>query len=134
MAKTLAAGTVFKVATVVVGNLTSITPPGMNKTEIETTDFASLAAEFLMSIPDHGEMQLEGFWNYTDAGQAILLGDANDAAAPVRSCEVECVRQAVQFTFNAYIKSFTLGVQVNDVYKFTSALRVTGVVTPSAYP
>lgn len=134
MAKTLAAGTIFKVGAVVVAHLTSITPPGLTKTEIDVTDFSSLASEFLMGIPDHGEMSVEGIWSYADAGQAVLLGDANDPAAVPRTFEIEFVRQAVQFTFSAWVKSFTPGVQVGDAYKFSSTLRITGAVTVAAYP
>lgn len=134
MAKSIAAGTVFKVGAVVVGNLTSIGPPGMQKSEIPATTFESLAAEFLIGIPDHGEMQVEGFWSYTDAGQLVLLGDANDPAAVARSFSIEFVRQLVKFTFSAWVKSFVPGVQVGDAYKFTSTLRVTGVVTVAVYP
>lgn len=134
MAKSIAAGTILKVGAVVVANLTSITPPGMAKSEIDVTDFSSTAQEFLMGIPDHGEMTVEGIWNYTDAGQLVLLGDANDPAAVARSFVIEFTKQVVKFTFNAWVKSFVPGVQVGDAYKFTSTLRVTGVVTVAALP
>lgn len=134
MAKTIAAGTVFKVGAVVVAHLTSITPPGLTKSEIDVTDFSSLATEFLMGIPDHGEMTVDGIWSYADAGQAVLLGDANDPAAVARSFVIEFTRQAVKFTFNAWVKSFTPGAAVGDAYKFSSTLRVTGAVTVAALP
>lgn len=129
MAKSIAAGTILKVGAVVVANLTSITPPGMAKSEIDVTDFSSLAAEFLMGIPDHGEMSVEGWWNYTDAGQLVLVGDANDPAAVARTFVIEFTRQVVKFTFNAWVKSFTPGTQVGNAYSFSSTLRVTGAVT-----
>lgn len=132
MPKTIAAGTIFKIGAVVVAHLTSITPPGLTKTEIDVTDFSSLASEFLMGIPDHGEMTLEGIWNYADAGQAILIGDANDPAAVARAMEIEFTRQAVQFSFSAWVKSFTPGAAVGDAYKFSATLRVTGAVTIGA--
>lgn len=134
MAKSIAAGTILKVGAVVVGNLTSIGPPGMQKPEIPASDFASTAEEFLMGIPDHGEMQIEGLWNYTDAGQLVLLGDANDPAAVARSFVIEFTRQVVKFTFSAWVKSFTPVAQVGGAYTFTSTLRVTGAVTVAALP
>lgn len=134
MAKTIAAGTVLKVGAVVVAHLTSITPPGLTKGEIDVTEFSSTAHEFLMDIPDHGEMSVDGWWNYADAGQLVLLGDANDPAAVPRTFVIEFVRQLVKFTFSAWVKSFVPGVQVGDAYKFTATLKVTGVVTIAVYP
>ncbi len=135
MAKTITQGTVLKVGAVVVGNLTSISPPGATKPEIDVTDFASAASEFLIGIPDYGEMSVSGWWNYTDAGQLVLLGDSNDAAAVARSFTIEFTKQAVKYTFSAWVKSFTPGVGgPNEAYSFDATLRVTGAVTVAALP
>lgn len=134
MAKSIAQGTVLKVGAVVVGHLTSIGSPGMEKGELDATEFASLAVESLMDIPDHGEIPLEGWWNYADAGQAVLLGDANDAAAVPRTFVIEFTRQVVKFTFSAWVKSFRPGTAVRGVYTFSSTLRVSGAVTVAALP
>lgn len=117
-----------------VAHLTSVSPPGMEKGEIDVTEFSSTAAEFLMDIPDHGEMSVEGWWNYADAGQLVLLGDANDPAAVARTFVIEFTRQVVKFTFSAWVKKFTPGSAVRGAYSFTATLRVTGAVTVAALP
>lgn len=132
MAKTITQGTVLKVGAVVVANLTSIGSPGLEKGELDATDFASTAVESLMDIPDHGEIPIEGYWSYADAGQAVLLGDANDSAATARTFVIEFTRQAVKFTFSAWVKSFRPGTVVRGVYTFSASLRVTGAVTVAA--
>ena len=136
MAKTVALGTILRVenpATVgflAVGNLTAISVPGSTKPEIDVTDFDSTAAEFLAGLPDNGELSLSGFFNYTDAGQQVLLDDAYDPDAPVRAFEIDFTRQNVQFTFDAYVSSLVPNAGgPNEAYTFDATLRVTGAVT-----
>lgn len=135
MAKTIAAGTVLKVGAVTVGNVTSISAPNPVKAEVDVTDFASTASEFLLGIPDNGEISMSGIFNYTDAGQLVLLGDANDPDAAARAFTLEFTRQDVQFSFNAYVRSFVPTASgPNDAYKFDATLRLTGAVTIAAIP
>jgi hypothetical protein len=133
--KTVALGTILRVsnpATVgflAVGNLTAISVPGPEKPEIDVTDFDSTAAEFLAGLPDNGELSLSGFFNYADAGQAVLLEDAHDAEAPSRDFEIDFTRQDVQFTFSGWVKSFMPNAGgPNEAYTFEATLRVTGAV------
>lgn len=135
MAKTIAAGTVLKVGAVVVGSVTSITAPNPVKAEVDVTDFDSTASEFLLGIPDNGEISLSGIFDYADAGQLVLIGDANDADAAPRTFTIEFTRQDVQFTFSAYVRSFTPSAGgPNDAYKFDASLRLTGAVTIASIP
>lgn len=136
MSKTLALGTVLRVqnpATVgflAVGNLTQIGVPGPTKPEIDVTDFDSTAAESLAGLPDNGELALSGFFNYANAGQAVLLEDAHDSDSPVRDFQIDFERQDVQFTFQAWVKSFVPNAGgPNEAYTFDGSLRITGPVT-----
>lgn len=140
MAKTVALGTVLRVEDpdnagqfITVGNLTSIPVPGPTKQRIDVTDFDSEAMEYLPGLPDNEELALSGFFNYEDAGQAVLLADAHDPLAPVRSFQIEFTRQDVQFTFNAYTASFTPNAGgPNEAYGFDAALQITGAVTTTS--
>jgi hypothetical protein len=85
MAKSKALGTILKQASTVVANITSISIPGPTKTEIDVTDFASVAVETLAGMPDYGEVTFSGFYNYSDAGQTIVRADAFDVAAGTKA-------------------------------------------------
>lgn len=133
MAKSQALGTVLKQGTTVIGNVTSISTPSPTKPEIDVTDFASTAAEFLPGIPDNGEMSISGWFNYSDAGQTILRADAHDPLAAAKAFTIEFTKQAIKAVFNAYVKSYTPAAGgPNEAYTFDAVLRVTGTVVFSA--
>lgn len=135
MAKSKALGTILKQASTVVASITQISIPGPVKTEIDVTDFASVAVETLPGMPDYGEITFSGFFNYADAGQTIVLADAFNVAAGTKAWTIPFVTQSMQFIFNAWVKSFVPDAGgPNDAYKFTATLRVTGGVTTAVYP
>jgi hypothetical protein len=135
MAKSKALGTILKQASTVVANITSISIPGPTKTEIDVTDFASVAVETLAGMPDYGEVTFSGFYNYSDAGQTIVRADAFDVAAGTKAWSIAFPTQLMQFTFNAWVKSYIPDAgSPNDAYKFTATLRLTGAVATAVYP
>lgn len=135
MAKSKALGTILKQASTVVASITNISIPGPVKTEIDVTDFASVAVETLPGMPDYGEISFNGFFNYADAGQTIVRADAFDVAAGTKAWTIPFVSQSMQFIFNAWVKSYVPEAPgPNDAYKFTAVLRVTGAVTTAVYP
>ena len=135
MAKTRALGTVLKQGSTVVGGLTAISIPGPVKTEIDVTDFASVAAEFIPGLADYGEVTFSGFFQDSDAGLTIVRTDAFDITAGTKAWTVGFVTQAKGFSFNAWVKSFVPDAGgPNEAYKFTATLRVTGAVTYAVYP
>lgn len=135
MSKTRALGTILKQGATVVANITNISIPGPVKTEIDVTDFASVAAEFLPGLADYGEVTFSGWYNYADAGQTIVRADAFDIAAGTKAWSIAFVNQAMQFTFNAWVKSYVPNAGgPNTAYDFTATLRVTGAVATAVYP
>jgi hypothetical protein len=135
MAKSKALGTILKQGATVVARITSISIPGPVKTEIDVTDFASVAAEFLPGLPDYGEMTFSGFYDYSDAGQTIVRADAFDVNAGTKAWSIAFVTQSMQFTFNAWVKSYVPDAGgPNEAYKFTATLRITGAVATAVYP
>lgn len=139
MPKTLALGTILRVEIgsvfTAVGHLTSIPTPSVSKNETEVTDFDSTAREFLGTLPDNGEISFSGFMNEGDAGQEQLYDDANDATSPVRTFQIDFVRQDVRFEFDGWVKSFQYtATGVDDAYGFEGSIRVTGAVVKSTIP
>jgi hypothetical protein len=135
MAKTRALGTILKQGSTVVANINQLSIPGPVKTEIDVTDFASAAAEFLPGLADYGEVTFSGFYNYADAGQTIVRADAFDIAAGTKAWSIAFVNQSMQFTFNAWVKSYVPKAGgPNEAYGFDATLRVTGAVATAVYP
>lgn len=135
MSKTRALGTILLQGATVVASITSISIPGPVKTEIDVTDFASVAAEFIPGLADYGEVTFSGIYNYSDAGQTIVRADAFDITAGTKAWTIAFVTQSMKFTFNAWVKSYVPDASSpNDAYKFTSTLRVTGAVATAVYP
>lgn len=135
MAKSRALGTILKQGATVVANLTQISIPGPVKTEIDVTDFTSVASEFLPGLADYGEVTFSGWYSYSDAGQTIVRADAFDIAAAAKAWSIAFVNQSMQFTFNAWVKSFVPNAGgPNAAYDFTATLRVTGAVATAVYP
>lgn len=135
MAKSRALGTILLQGATVVASVSQISIPGPVKTEIDVTDFASAAAEFLPGLADYGEVTFSGFFNYSDAGQTIVRADAFNIAAGTKAWSLQFPNQLMQFTFNAWVKSYVPDAGgPNDAYKFTATLRVTGAVATAVYP
>lgn len=141
MAKTAALGTILRVENpatagfLVVGNLTNVPAPQLEKQEIDVTDFDSAGVESLPGLTDAGELAIQGFFNYEDEGQAVLLADALNPDAPTRTFQIDFTRQDVQFEFTAYVKRFQPQAGgPNEAYRFEGALRVSGLPTVSSIP
>lgn len=134
MGKSLSLGTILRVENddqdfITVGNLTQLGVPGPEKEEVDVTDFDSVAKEFLMGLPDNGEIPFSGWLNYENAGQALLLADAHNPDAPKRRFQIELTRQDLEFQFEAYVKSFAPNAPGPvEAYEFEGALRIDGAV------
>lgn len=135
MAKSRALGTILKQGATVVGNIVSISIPGPVKTEIDLTDMASVATEVTAGLADYGEISFSGFYNYADAGQTIVRADAFDINAGTKAWSIAFPNQLMQFTFNAFVKSYVPNAGgPNEAYTFDATLRVTGAVATAVYP
>ena len=135
MAKSRALGTLLLQGATPVANITSISVPGPVKTEIDVTDFGSVATEVLPGMADFGEITFSGWFNYADAGQTIVRADAFDINAIAKAWTLAFVTQSMKFTFNAFVKSYVPNAGgPNAAYDFTATLRVTGAVATAAYP
>ena len=129
MAKTRALGTTITFNAKTIGALTSIGEITPDSEELDATclDSSGGYREFLQGFNDSGEVTLSGYYDKGDAGQqALITGYGNG--------EVKAV--AITFpnsggaSFNAYVKSFTLGAaDVDGIVGFGATLRISGAVT-----
>ena len=130
MAKTRALGTTITFNAKTIGALTSIgeITPDSEELDATTLDSSGGYREFLQGFKDSGEVTLSGYYNKTDLGQQELItGYGNGEAKTVAIAFPNSTGGA---TFQAYVKSFTLGAaDVDGIVGFGATLRISGVVT-----
>ena len=112
-----------------VGNLTSIRTPSPDKPEIDVTDLDSTGAEFLLGIPDFGNLDFTGFYNPDSPGQEVLKEDGASTESTVRSFRIELTSLEEQIEFEGIVKSFVIEAGLNNAYTFNGTIRTTGAPT-----
>ena len=130
MAKTRALGTTITFNAKTIGSLTSIGEVTPDSEELDATALDSLDGyrEFIQGFKDSGSCTLSGYYNKADVGQAALIAAyATGATHPV---VITFPSSGGTATFNAYVKSFTVGAaEVDGLVGFGADLRITGAVT-----
>lgn len=124
-----AKGTVFKFNDTAVGKLTSVgeISPASEELDVTTLDSEGGYREFIQGYRDSGEVELTGFFEKGDAGQAALRAAYDSGAAGNAKVEFP---DGATVTFRAFVKSYTLGsAEVDGAVGFGATLRLTGAVT-----
>lgn len=124
-----AMGTVFKFDSVVVGKLTSVgeISPDSEELDVTTLDSAGGCREFIQGYRDGGEVELTGFFESGNAGQAALR--AAYASGQTGAVGVT-FPDGSEVSFSAFVKGYTLGAaEVDGAVGFGAVLRITGAVT-----
>ena len=126
---TKAHGTVLKFNQVPVGKLTEVgeIAPDSEQLDVTTLDSDGGYREYLQGFRDSGEVELSGFHQKGDAGQAALREayESGEAGA----VEVD-FPDGTKVTFSAIVKSHTIGAaEVDGAVGFGAVLRITGGVS-----
>ena len=130
MAKTRALGTTITFNAQTIGALTSIGEITPDSEELDATTLDSQGGyrEFLQGFKDSGEVTLSGYYDKTDAGQQELITGYGTGGA--KAVVITFPNLNGGATFQAYVKSFTLGAaDVDGIVGFGATLRISGAVT-----
>jgi hypothetical protein len=95
-------------------------------TEINVTNFASVAKEFRMGLQDFGNVTFDTHFDGTDAGQLAFI--AAQAAAAQKNYKL-ILSNAQVLSFAGYAKSFSMTGAIDDIYKRAGDIRINGAVT-----
>ena len=127
MAKIKSFGTRLYVSGESVGGVTSIAPAGRKATMIEVTNQSSAnnAREFISGVVDGDGISLEGFYDYSDAGQAEIRDNIGGTALIYM-----LFSDKSGFAFQAIIESSGEQGEIAGAVAFASVLRVNGPVYP----
>lgn len=97
--------------------------PSPSSTEIDTTDLASTAKEFLLGLSDFGEVSFNGKFLPTSAVQQQLIAD--QLARDLHNWKVT-MSDGTTCEFSATVKMLDFTGAVDDIYKWTITLRCSG--------
>lgn len=111
---------------ITLGEVISITGLGSGtNTEIDTTTLASTAKEFRIGLTDNGTASMEINFDPDNAGQdeLIVIRDAQTS----REFKLTFPEGTDKVgTFSAYVTSFSVDVNTDDIVRGTVTLRLTG--------
>lgn len=127
MSKSNSVGTTLKVNSKSVGGVTSIDGVSVSADEIEVTalDNSTGYREFLQGFKDGGEVSVSGFLDGVDNGQAELY-TLLESGASTTVLIIFPSAIGKTWTFTAFVKEFTTGVDVDNAITFDVTLRVSG--------
>ena len=137
MSKSRSVGTAFKVgpgaSAKTVGGLTSIDGIKISGDEVDVTalDNNTGYREFLQGFKDGGEVPLSGFLDGADTGQDELYSLLESGTVtPMAIIFPAAIGKT--WSFNAFVKEFSTGVDIDGAITFDVTVRVSGKPTLAA--
>ena len=131
MSKSRSVGTAFKVGSgasaKTVGGLTSIDGIKISSDEVDVTalDNNTGYREFLQGFKDGGEVPLSGFLDGADTGQDELYSLLESGTVtPMAIIFPAAIGKT--WSFNAFVKEFSTGVDIDGAIAFDVTVRVSG--------
>lgn len=125
----LGQGATITIDTVAVGQILSIDGPTMERTMVDTTNLGtSTLRTFIPGFGDGGELTIEAQFDNDDAGQQDVL-ESFEAGSATAEAIVITTSDSDTFSFNAYVRSFSISQNMDEVNRVTMVLKVSGNVT-----
>lgn len=117
----------------VIGQVESISGPSLEKSNVDVTDLASTAKEFLSDLPEPGSLDFSIFLDGGDTMHQTLFADA---AAQARFRNVQITLNdggttPTVFDMVAEVLSFSPGLEIGSAQKADLSMQVSGAVTPT---
>ena len=114
-----------------IGQVMTISGPDGSASEIDVTNLASAAKEFVIGLPDEGSVQLSCSFDYN--ASPSINHDTLHAARVSQILQTFEIRlsdsPATVIAFSAYVTGFSLSLGVDDKVGANFTLRITGAAT-----
>lgn len=111
-----------------VGQVTNISGPGGEAAEIDVSHLKSTAKEYLMGLPDEGNVTFSCLYDTTDVSHKALQADR--LTRTVRGCVIKLATTALEvIKFQAYCRGFAYDLATENAVRANVTLRVTGQVS-----
>lgn len=109
-----------------IDGITSINGFGTTRSEIDTTTLKSGSKSFMLGLKDNGTLQIESLYN-PDVEQHGEIRGLNDTGEKRRyQLVLSDTDPATTFEFDGYVSSWALRAEVDNVYRCTYSIRITG--------
>ncbi len=113
-----------------VGEVTDISGPTGNRGEIDVTSMNSAAKEYLMALPDFGDITFNINYIGSDVAQNAFYADFISTAAPKRKGCIKLTDTAVHaIIFEGYAKAFSWTMGQDQQIKASCGVRISGSAT-----
>lgn len=102
---------------------------GGDTSEIEVSDFDSAAAEFLLDLPDEGEVTFSLFIDPANAPQDNLWTDRANKTLRNFRADFPGSPAPMSLSFAGYVKRYEHVASARDVWRANLTVRISGAVT-----
>jgi len=107
--------------------VTSIDPVGASRSLIDVTHLGSTSREYKMALKDGQEINVEAWYDPSDAQHAGLRDDLDNGTE--RNFKIELTDSpATEITFAALVMSWSIGAPIDNVYPLRLTLKPSGPV------
>lgn len=111
-----------------IGQVVGFTGPDGEAADIDTTDLDSVAKEFEVGLPEEGNISMNINIDPANAEHSGLRTDRD--AGTLRNFQIVLPDAGTTtLSFAAYVKSYSLDAQPDDIFRLTVNLRISGAVT-----
>jgi len=101
---------------------------GGSASEIDVTNLSSSGKEFLMGLKDEGEVSVTLNLDTGDTQQTALRTARDNST--LKNFQLELTDSGpTTLSFAAYVKTFNIGLAVDDKISLETSLRISGAVT-----
>jgi hypothetical protein len=131
MASQVSQGAVLKIATVVIGQISTISGPGASAEKIDVTSLSDTSKAYLRGIVDGGDMTFEIFYDATASSGAPNHDDITAAmiSGTAQAIEITFSDTANTVSFSAYVTGFDIAQGVDEALTASVTLGITGAIT-----
>lgn len=108
------------------GEVNNVGEPSGEAADIDVTHLLSTAKEYIIGLPDNGNMQVAGNFIPTDTGQLRAIA-AMDSQVPVWAKWT--FSSGAVWSIKCFVKKFAPSAQVDGKVPYSMSLRTTGAWT-----
>lgn len=112
-----------------IANCVSWDGPSSEISEIDLTALTSVAKEFAGGLPDFGELSLELNFDPNNATHQQCFADQEAIPPTITGWRITFINPTINFTWSAFVKSFSIGGAVDGKISGSLTLRLSGART-----
>jgi hypothetical protein len=109
---------------VTLANVKSFDGPSTQNAEIDVTTLSSAAKEFVGGLVDFGDLSMDVNFDQSAASHQQVFADMEASPPTVTNWRITFANPTTNYTWNAFVKGFSLGGQVDGVYSGKITLRL----------